>query len=214
MQKVLPIQQKGEIMKNLQLPLKREWFEMTDSGEKTEDYREITPYWIGRIVAGLFTEKGAVVKTTELNECDYHRVVFKRFDTTTLTLGYPKSTDTDRIIKYVHAGIEIREGRAEWGAVPGVKYFVIKHGKRLLLQKQFKTEDVSGSLCIKCKARVSAVPHPSMLCYECWKKEKQRKINGQNELFNMKRLLHFIVMLLIGSICLLAWWAVFTIILN
>ena len=31
-------------MKNLQLSLKRNWFEMTKSGVKTEDYREITPY--------------------------------------------------------------------------------------------------------------------------------------------------------------------------
>lgn len=30
--------------KNLQMSLKRKWFEMTKSGIKTEDYREITPY--------------------------------------------------------------------------------------------------------------------------------------------------------------------------
>ena len=29
-------------MANLQLSLKRKWFEMTKSGVKTEDYREIT----------------------------------------------------------------------------------------------------------------------------------------------------------------------------
>ena len=32
--------------KNLRLPVTTKWFEMTKSGEKTEDYREITPYWI------------------------------------------------------------------------------------------------------------------------------------------------------------------------
>ena len=36
-------------MKNLQLSLKKNWFEMTKSGLKTEDYREITPYWYGRL---------------------------------------------------------------------------------------------------------------------------------------------------------------------
>jgi hypothetical protein len=35
---------------NLQLPLKKQWFEMTKSGIKTEDYREITPYWVKRLV--------------------------------------------------------------------------------------------------------------------------------------------------------------------
>lgn len=48
-----------------------------------------------------------------------------------MTLGYPKSTDTERIIKFEHAGIEIRTGNPEWGAEPGKLYFVIKHGKRI-----------------------------------------------------------------------------------
>jgi hypothetical protein len=36
-------------MKNLQLSLKKQWFEMTKAGIKTEDYREITPYWVSRL---------------------------------------------------------------------------------------------------------------------------------------------------------------------
>jgi len=35
---------------NLQLSLKKQWFEMTKAGIKTEDYREITPYWIKRLL--------------------------------------------------------------------------------------------------------------------------------------------------------------------
>jgi len=35
---------------NLQLPLKKQWFEMTKAGIKTEDYREITPYWCNRFL--------------------------------------------------------------------------------------------------------------------------------------------------------------------
>ncbi len=37
-------------MKILRLSLKKQWFEMTKSGTKKEDYREITPYWIKRLV--------------------------------------------------------------------------------------------------------------------------------------------------------------------
>jgi hypothetical protein len=48
-----------------------------------------------------------------------------------MILGYPKSTDTARIRRYKHAGIEIREGRQEWGAEPGKIYFVIKHGEQI-----------------------------------------------------------------------------------
>ena len=33
---------------NLQLALKTKWFEMTKAGIKTEDYREMSPYWSKR----------------------------------------------------------------------------------------------------------------------------------------------------------------------
>lgn len=36
-------------MKTLHLPLKAKWYEMIESGVKTEDYREIKPYWTKRI---------------------------------------------------------------------------------------------------------------------------------------------------------------------
>jgi len=48
-----------------------------------------------------------------------------------MTLGYPKDSDTDRILKYAHAGIEIRTGNQEWGAKEGKLYFVVKHGDEL-----------------------------------------------------------------------------------
>jgi hypothetical protein len=37
-------------MKTLHLPLKAKWYEMIESGVKTEEYREIKPYWIIRLV--------------------------------------------------------------------------------------------------------------------------------------------------------------------
>lgn len=87
---------------------------MTKAGIKTEDYREINEYWITRLqrVNGMALPD---------NQC-------KIFDVNTVTLGYPKSTDTDRILRLEHKGIEIREGNPEWGAEPGKLYFVILHG--------------------------------------------------------------------------------------
>ena len=35
-------------MKILNLPLKAKWYKMIESGIKTEEYREIKPYWIKR----------------------------------------------------------------------------------------------------------------------------------------------------------------------
>lgn len=56
----------------------------------------------------------------------------KKFDFNTMTLGYPKSGDTERILKLEHKGIEIRTGNPDWGAEPGKLYFVILHGKQII----------------------------------------------------------------------------------
>jgi hypothetical protein len=121
---------------NLQLPLKKQWFEMTKTGIKTEDYREITPYWVKRLVEP--TDEGVTVDAViyYLNGGKQHvfysnNFELKKFTTNTMTLGYPNSSDTERIIKFEHAEIEIRTGNPEWGAEPNKLYFVIKHGKRI-----------------------------------------------------------------------------------
>lgn len=49
-----------------------------------------------------------------------------------MTLGYPKASDSKRILKLEHNGIEISTGKKEWGAEPNKLYFVIKHGKIIL----------------------------------------------------------------------------------
>jgi malate/lactate dehydrogenase len=90
---------------------------MTNPNGKTEDYREINEYWITRL------QRVNGMKLPD-NQC-------KDFDVNIITLGYPRSTDSSRIKKFKHAGIEIREGKEEWGAKPGVKYFVIKHGEQI-----------------------------------------------------------------------------------
>lgn len=106
---------------NLQMSLIGKWFEMTKAGIKTEDYREITDYWVRRLTIDFshkHDEDGV-----EIN------VKFKEFKTNTLTFGYPKKGDLERIIQFEHSGIEVRTGNPEWGAEPGKLYFVIKHGR-------------------------------------------------------------------------------------
>ena len=126
-------------MKNLQLSLKKQWFEMTKSGIKTEDYREITPYWCSRLLLSFRGDKMSVNwwkykdetlqgTQSEIKENIELFTNFRRFDINTITLGYPKSTDNFRILKIEHKGIEVRTGNPEWGAEPGKLYFVIKHG--------------------------------------------------------------------------------------
>lgn len=105
---------------------------MTKSGIKTEDYREITPYWCNR----LLLYKGRVkpkdfwskLRLGDLST-SMHEITSKPFDNNLITLGYPKANDSDRILTLKHKGIETNTGNPEWGAVPGKIYFVVKHGK-------------------------------------------------------------------------------------
>lgn len=129
--------------KNLQMSLKTKWFKMTKSGMKTEDYREITPYWAKRLLwihepmdKYLLEVLCDVLSDTDdkytvqqiLKFCNSEFAYFKH---NIMTLGYPSKDDKERILTLEHKGIEIREGREEWGAEKGKLYFVIKHGKRI-----------------------------------------------------------------------------------
>lgn len=128
----------------LRLPLITKWFEMTKAGIKREDYREINDYWIKRLVdtVTFFGGKFESMKNISIKEAGISNVnllhvtletikndvVFKKFENNIMTLGYPKSSDTEKQLKYKHAGIEIRTGNPEWGAIPNKRYFVIMHG--------------------------------------------------------------------------------------
>lgn len=129
--------------KNLQMSLKRKWFEMTKAGIKPEDYRDINDYWCRRLLYieeymehGIWNEMIEDLSNTNrrhenINECmKFFDVKFKQFDYNIMTLGYPSKDDHDRILKLPHTGIEIRTGNPDWGAKPGKLYFVIKHGKQ------------------------------------------------------------------------------------
>lgn len=125
---------------NLQLSLKKKWFEMTDYLIKKEDYRSITPYFCNKFLLhnGKSMPKlwwyynffqGRSMQKTIISLRG--NTTFKNFQTNIMTLGYPKSEDIERIIQYKHKGIEIRTGNSEWGAEEGKLYFVIMHGERL-----------------------------------------------------------------------------------
>ena len=103
---------------------------MTKAGIKTEDYREIIPYWIRRLTiyqdgSEKLDEENINKMAQDFKGCydsddieftiDDWYLNFKPFEINTMTLGYPKSTDTERILKLQHKGIEIRTGNPEWG---------------------------------------------------------------------------------------------------
>ena len=124
-------------MKTLDLVLKKKWYDMIASGEKTEEYREIKPYWVKRFcyktspsypvpwVSMVLTsqnpeylKQALKMRTMTLQRCTY----------VTFHLGYSKDRPS---MTFAIKEIAIAEGKEEWGALPGETYFVIKLGERL-----------------------------------------------------------------------------------
>lgn len=119
--------------KILYLPLKKEWYEMIESGVKTEDYRGITGHWIVRLFRD---ENGRKITRLTANFLasnleilkwwiESRKLVFKPFDFVKFSYGYTKRTMTFEIEK-----ITIGKGNPEWGS-PTEDVFIIKLGKRV-----------------------------------------------------------------------------------
>jgi len=83
----------------LTLPIKKQWFDMILSGEKKEEYRDITPYYESRFSKYTYTPI---------------RVKFRN--------GYnPDSPSFERtVIPRYGTGLE------KWGAEQGKEYFVLE----------------------------------------------------------------------------------------
>ena len=112
----------------LDLVLKVCWYEMIESGEKCEEYRKIGAFWSKRLFVLPDTAKrDSGVPTHENGDVtDYSGAAFRDFAFVRFHRAYTSTTMT-----FAVDGIEIGEGKPEWGAIPGVKYFVIKLGKRI-----------------------------------------------------------------------------------
>lgn len=96
-------------MEILKLTLKREWYELIQSGEKKEEYREIKDHW----------KRG--LRDKETGE-------LRKFDAVRFYNGAYFSEDLPNF-EIECKGIRIGEGRPEWGAQPGVEYFIIQLGE-------------------------------------------------------------------------------------
>ena len=104
----------------LHLVLIGKWYDMIESGEKTEEYRETKQYWIKRIL------EGSTAKKPELNsiprqiskQSKYERVCFHR--------GY-----TNRTMIFVIEEISVGIGKAPWGAPEDKEVIIIKLGSKI-----------------------------------------------------------------------------------
>lgn len=112
-------------VKILHLPVKAKWYNMQESGEKPEEYRDIVPYWTKRICGcpaniDWCHEKGATCRgcsmLARLKPKDYTHVL--------LRYGYTKR----HIIRRTDS-ITIGRGNPEWGAPTDRDVFIIRHHK-------------------------------------------------------------------------------------
>lgn len=120
----------NDLILDLILPLKKQWYNMIYIGEKPEEYREITPYWCHRFL------DVSDLRIDYLNEETIEFMVnesllkLRQFLRVTFTLGYPKKEDASRRMTFNNPKIRIGTGRSEWGAEEGKKYFVITWEKK------------------------------------------------------------------------------------
>ena len=92
-------------MKILTLPLKAKWYDLIESGIKTEEYREDKPYWRKRLMR---SNDG-----------------FKPFTHIQFRYGY-----TQRTMIFECKEISIGMGNPKWGAPRNKEVFIIKLGAK------------------------------------------------------------------------------------
>ena len=101
--------------KTLHLTIKKKWFDMIASGEKKEEYRETSKHWKSRLFSRIsdhelctkFPDGGvAIFRNGRRKDSSTMKVEFYDVDLTS-------------------------EGKPEWGAEPGMLYFVLKLGRVL-----------------------------------------------------------------------------------
>ena len=104
-------------MKILKLPLKKEWYNMIESGEKREEYREVKPYWSKRLVG--------VDKPLFSHRYGYQHANVKGYTHVLFRYGYTKRTMVFKI-----DDITIGRGNPNWGAPTDKDDFIISFTKK------------------------------------------------------------------------------------
>lgn len=106
-------------MKILDLPLKKEWYNMIESGVKTEEYREKKKFWAKRICSESVEDlTSSKCSGCPFGKCSEYTHVNFRYGYTTRTMLFE--------LKSIHIGV----GNPEWGA-PEEEVFILKLGEKI-----------------------------------------------------------------------------------
>ena len=119
--------------KVLTLTVSKQWFDMIVANEKTEEYREIKPYWVARLfqnnsnIVDVQNLASALAGRTDLLKkyIDAQRIVLKQYTHVLFVNGYRK--DSPRIEKENES---ISIGKPKKGLCPDkwldTEFFIIK----------------------------------------------------------------------------------------
>ena len=129
----------------LDLPLKKEWYNMIESGVKPEEYREVTPYWCNRLLYGCplgikdywepvlertfeaISENGErIPKSYNLQHLLVWQYGTRGYTHVRFRYGYTKRTMLFKL-----DNIRIGFGNPEWGAPEDKEVFILKIGERV-----------------------------------------------------------------------------------
>ena len=105
----------------LTLPIKRKWFDMILAGKKTEEYRDVKPYYTMRFRQFVTLNPDVpnhVVEEHFRNAATKGGVKYRNI---IIRNGYSWHSASMRI----SGRIMIRQGRPEWGASEGREYYVL-----------------------------------------------------------------------------------------
>ena len=104
----------------LHLVLIGKWYDMIESGEKTEEYRETKQYWVKRILEGSTAKQPELTSVPRQisRQSKYKKVCFHR--------GY-----TNRTMIFEIKDISVGIGKAFWGAPINKEVIIIKLGSRI-----------------------------------------------------------------------------------
>jgi uncharacterized protein (DUF736 family) len=126
-------------MKTMHLNLHKKWFDMIKSGEKKEEYREITGYWAVRLIENWksFSQNAKDMMLTTMNNTSFEEYELKEcieldikaFDIVHFKNGFARNGKPAPSFDVGLKTIRVGQGKREWGAEPGKRYFVLELGK-------------------------------------------------------------------------------------
>ena len=123
-------------MKVLDLSLKHCWYDMIASGEKTEEYRDLRPYYANRLLygcsLGVKEYWETIFANAQTKEWFKPEMLLRDYGSRFYdAVRFHRGQGSPVTMLFEYNGLGIGKGRPEWGAPEDKEVFIIKLGKRL-----------------------------------------------------------------------------------